>query len=493
MPKNVLWIVSDEFRPDCLAGRFAEYVKTPNLDALAAQGTLFERCYCQASPCAPSRMSMHTGRYMCSTGAVDNMTPLAEPEDNLAMWLRRHGRTAGIAGYNDYAMDPALLPGDHPHRSSLCYDYFLPGYEVVLDHEYDSPEWFEYLKRRGYPEEWCNREEMQATRVPPGGVNGHLPCHFPARYRAEDSEAAFLTGRAVEYIEKNAGQGWFLNLNYIKPHPPYISPAPYHAMYPPETVPAPLRDPGEYDDPHPYFKALRDDFSKRQFAEEAVWREIRACYFGMVAEIDHCVGMLVESLKRTGQWGDTMVIFGADHGTCLGDHFLTGKPHFYEQSVRVPLIVRVPDLHDAGAAPSRMDCIVENVDLAPTICEHLGLPAMPRAQGLSLLPVLRGASPAKNRAVFEFYYHNVLRETGNAHPAECRLWMLRNEKFKYVQFGQGHLPPMLFDLEDDPGETRNLAESPQYAGVVAECCQELLRWRIRNEDLRMEEWARQYR
>ncbi|HQN00590.1 MAG TPA: sulfatase-like hydrolase/transferase, partial [Candidatus Hydrogenedentes bacterium] len=102
-PKNVLWITTDEFRPDCLGISGNTLIQTPNLDMLAREGVLMRNAFCQGSPCAPSRMSLHTGRYLCSTGVLDNMTPLAEAEDNLAMHLRRHGYTAAIAGYNDYA------------------------------------------------------------------------------------------------------------------------------------------------------------------------------------------------------------------------------------------------------------------------------------------------------------------------------------------------------------------------------------------------------
>ena len=119
--KNVLWITTDEFRPDCLGAGGNPLVQTPNLDQLAREGVLMRNAFCQGSPCAPSRMSLQTGRYLCSTGGVDNMTPLAEADDNLAAHLRNHGYVPAIAGYNDYACD-RILPDDH-HRSSL-YDYF---------------------------------------------------------------------------------------------------------------------------------------------------------------------------------------------------------------------------------------------------------------------------------------------------------------------------------------------------------------------------------
>ena len=394
------------------------------------EGVSFERCHCQASPCAPSRMSLYTGRYMCSTGVVDNMTPLAEAEDNLALWLRARGMDPCIAGYNDYAVDPGVLPEGHPHRAALCYDHYLPGFRVVLDHEHDSPEWFASLREKGYSADQCNRHGMRTTVVPEEGLNGHLPCHYPALYREEDSEANFLTGKAVDFIRENRGKGWVLNVNYVKPHPPYLTPAPYSSMYLPESVPEPVRDAREREEPHPYFARMRPDAAKRDFLDELIWREVRACYFGMVTEIDACIGRLMDAIKESGVWDNTLIVFGADHGTYLGDHYLSGKPHFYEQAMRVPLIVRDPRPEADGRRGSRCPDLVENVDIAPSICEFLGVPPLPRAQGNSLLPVLWGQEDArgKSAAFFEFYYYNLLAEPGGAKPEECRLWVRRGER-----------------------------------------------------------------
>lgn len=493
MPRNVLFILSDEFRADALCGGQAGVVKTPYLDALAGEGVLFRNALCQAAPCAPSRMSLHTGRYMCSTGVVDNMTPLAEPEDNLGQWLSRHGVGAGIAGYNDYAVPPALLPEGHPHRSSLCYDYFLPGYEVVLDHEYDSPEWYAWLVEKGYPPEWCNRDTMYEPDVPESGPGRHLPCFYPARYREEHSEAHFLTGKALDYMTARAGEGWFLNLNYIKPHGPYIAAKEYLDQYPPEAMPPPVREERELLEQHPYFSRMENGAAKRHYVEDHEWRDLRRCYCAMATEIDDCVGRLVDYLKSSGQWENTLVIFGADHGSCLGDHYLQGKPHFYDSSIRVPFIIHNPGPDADATRGVTLDYLAENVDVAPTVCAFLGIPPHPRFQGRSLMPLLRGEKTDKTAAFFEYYYHNQLADPADTLPAACRLWVCRTARWKYVEFGEEEMPPMLFDLENDPSEFNNLAANPGHAPVMLDLARELIRWRIRNEDLRMEDWARPLR
>ncbi|HDP34035.1 MAG TPA: DUF4976 domain-containing protein [Candidatus Hydrogenedentes bacterium] len=491
--KNVLWITADEFRPDFLGAAGNPIIQTPNLDMLARDGVLVNNAFCQASPCAPSRMCMHTGRYMCSTGVVDNMTPLAEAEDNIGMHLKNHGFNPVILGYNDYARDPRILPEDDPCRTSLSYDFFLPGFEVALKHEYDSPEWYAWLRGQGYSPEQCNRDFMYTHAIPPSGRGKHLPLHYPARYKAEHSEAQFLTMKAVDCLRSRKGTSWVMSLNYIKPHGPYICPSPYHALYDPADMPEPLRRPGEMANNHPYMSRCRSDWAQTELRKESDWRELRACYCGMITELDACLGRLFEYLKQSGEWDNTLILFTSDHGTYLGDHYLAGKPHFYDAACRVPLIIRDPSREADPTRGKKLDGFVETLDLAPTVCQYLGAPAHERFQGNSILDAVRGSGNLKEEIFYEFYYYNLLKEQNGCSPEACRLWTVRNDRFKYVQFGEADMPSQLFDLRNDPGEFINLAEDPGHGSVVADCCQRLIRWRMRHEDYRMEEWARQYR
>lgn len=496
MKCNVLLIIADEFRAECLSILGHPMVKTPNLDALAQEGVVFTNCFVQAAPCGPSRMSIYTGRYLCSHQSGDNMTPLAEAEDTLGMYLRRHGCAPAIMGYNDYAYDPRILPEGHPGKTSLNYFNFLPGFEVVLEHEYDSPEWYADLRAKGYPEEWCTRHAIYYPDAPQEGPGEHLACIHPALYRAEDSEAQFLTSAAIDFTARRKDSGWFLSLNYIKPHGPYICPAPYHEMYDPKEVPLPVRRPEELTHPLPYFSRI-GQYAQDQLMKEHEWRELRVCYYGMITELDACLGRLFQALKDSGQWNDTLIIFTSDHGSYLGDHYLQGKSHFYDSAMRVPYIVRDPSREADATRGTKLDCFTEGIDSAPTVCEFLGVPRHERFQGNSVLGHVRGRTdtPARNRVHHEFFYYSLLKpeERNLADPNACRSWTVRDNRFKYVQFGEEELPPLLFDLNNDPGEFENLAQKPEYAPIVAEYCQHLLRWRIKHEDIRMDRWALQYR
>jgi len=495
MPKNILWIMADEFRADCLRAAGNPVIETPHLDALAAEGALFTHCFVQASPCAPSRMCIYTGRYMCATGCLDNMTPLADANDNVAMHLRCHGFRPAIMGYNDYAIDPRTLPGGHPYTTSLNYHNALPGFEFLLDHEYYCPEWYAWLRAKNYPAASCCREVMYAPDVPPGGPGEHLPCWYPARYRAEDSESQFVTTQAVEYIGARPDTGWFLSLNYLKPHGPGLCPAPYHRMYDLAALPPATRRPEERDGLHPYLRRMRDN-ANDQLMDEREMREFKACYYGMVSEIDSCLGRLFQALRDSGQWENTLIIFSSDHGEHLGDHYLTGKSHYFDAALRVPLIIRDPSPRADATRGTRVGGFCEAIDIGPTICEWLGAPPHARFQGASLLPRVhdRPGAQAKPRIFFEYYYYTSLRDQERpANPDTCRLWVVRDDRFKFVAFGEEAVPPLLFDLRADPGEFVNVAQRSEYAAAVAEYAQHLIRWRIRNEDTRMERWARPYR
>ena len=498
-PLNVLFIIADQFRADCLGCNGNKVIKTPNLDRLAASGTTFTSCFNQSAPCGPSRMCIYTGRYMCSTRSPQNCTPLLDAEDNFGFALSREGYRPGLIGYNDYAVDPALLaPGD-PRKTSLHYANVLPGFERILYHEYDSEEYFESLRQKGYDEELLNFDAIHSPDLPADGPGDHLEIYYPARYPKEDSECRFLTERAIEYIEAErsepGGRGWVLSLNYIKPHSPHICCDPYHRLYDPETLPAATRKPQELDPSHPYWQRQWEHGDQPQLQDEKQRRELAAIYYGMISEVDDNIGLLFQALRQTDQWDNTLIIFTSDHGEYLGDHYLLGKGHFYDGALRIPCIVRDPLAEAEGTRGRRLDHFVESIDSAPTILDWLGVDIPDRFQGRSLLGLLRGDPDyvPKPEVFHEFdYRQKALRRPGETDPDEHLLWVVRDRRYKYVQFADPTMAPLLFDLHADPGEVEDLAGKPECAATVARYCQKLLRWRMRHEDQRMTHWAQQY-
>ncbi len=491
--RNVLLILADQFRHDCLGAAGNPVIRTPHLDSLARDGALFTKCFAQTNPCGPSRMCLFTGRYLCSNRALTNETPLIDAEENLAMHLQAGGYNPALIGYNDYVRDPRTLPHGHPQKTTPCYDNVLPGFDWVLFHdEYTSPEYLQWLRSKGYPETILDRIRVSEPNVPPEGPGDHLPLHFPAHYKAEDSEARFVTQTAMDWISPRAGKGWFLSLNYIKPHSPRVCPAPYHSMYAPSVMPAPIRYPGERENDHPYYRLMQKEHC---LLDETEWRETRACYYGMISELDACLGTLFGFLKQTGEWDNTLIIFSSDHGDYMGDHYLIDKAHFFDATMRVPLIIRDPSARADMTRGQNLNHFAELVDLAPTILEFLGQPIPDRFQGRSLLNIVRGntENPIRTEIFFEADFRTRPTVDASVDPDQCLFWVVRDDRYKYIQFASESMPPILFDLGQDPGEFTNLAQSPSHAGVVAEYCQKLLRWRMRNEDQRMEHWASVHR
>lgn len=488
MKRNVLFILADQFRADCLGAAGNDVIQTPHLDELAAEGVLFRNCYNQTAPCGPSRTCIYTSRYLCSTRSVNNLVPLRDAEENWGYALRQAGYDPGLIGYNDYTIDPALLPEGHRLLRELDYNNVMPGFERVYYHEYDSDEYFAWLGEQGYPDELLNRQAIHAPAVPDEGPGDHLPCHFPAHYSAEHSECRFVTDKARDYIRTrgDGAAGWVLSLNYIKPHPPNVNCQPYSDMYDPAAMPAPTRRPDELEDhPHPYLRAVIGDGKHR---DERHLREFMACYYGMVSEVDDNLGLVFDELKATGQWDNTLIIFSSDHGEYLGDHYLVGKRHCFDGAMHTPCIIRDPQTPGGRQRHG----FVESIDLAPTVLDWLGVPIPDRFQGRSLMDAVRDDDAFEDRA--EIHYEFDYRDAARARDADTDmdqhlLWVIRDGDFKYVHFADERVPPLLFDLQDDPGEFDSLAQQPEHAATVLRYCQKLLCWRMRHEDQRMGRWA----
>ena len=484
---NLLFIIADQWRADSLGCAGHLVVQTPNLDRLAKAGVRFEDCYVQTAPCGPSRMCIYTGRYLCSHRAIHNKTPLMDAEDNLGSWLRDAGYDPHLLGYNDYAIDPRTLPDDDPRAQELNYDNVLPGFETLVYHEYDSQEYFEYLREKGYPEWLLTHKTVHQPNVPDEGPGEHLSLRYPAHYKAEDCEARFITNKAIEHVTANKASGWVLNVNYIKPHPPRICSAPFNDMYDPADMPAAIRDPEELSADHPYQKLIH---ANPQLESDRDLRETQANYFGMITEVDTSLGLLFDALEETGQWEDTVIVFSSDHGEYLGDHYLTGKGQVYDAGIHVPLIIRDPSWTADPTRGKTLDGFTESVDITPTILDLMGITIPDRVQGVSLADRISG-SVAEGKV--DIHFEKDFRHVPGVDPDDSLIWVVRDRDYKYVQFASSEIPPMLFDLNADPGESTNLAQSTAHAATMLEYAQRLLRWRMRHEDQRMERWASQFK
>jgi arylsulfatase A-like enzyme len=481
-PLNILFITADQWRGDCLSALGHPMVKTPHLDALASQGVLFERHFANAAPCGPSRASLHTGMYLQNHRSGTNGTPLDGRHTNWALEAAKLGYDPVLFGYTDTSRDPRGEPDDSPWLRT--YEGPLPGIRPIVHLDGNPTPWTDWLRAKGYetPE---NPQAAYSWRLPGPEYEDGAPHPRPLGFPAEVDDVAFLTGQLIDYLKGAAGP-FIAHLSLLRPHPPFVAPVPYNALYDPAQVPPFHRAASAEDEglQHPW---LAWRLAHRQFRatdHELRLRRLKAVYFGLMSRVDDEIGRLMAFLDQSGLAERTMVIFTSDHGEELGDHWLIGKGGYFDGSYRIPLIVRDP--RPGAARGVRVSRFTENVDIMPTMLEAIGAPVPAQCDGFGLAPFLSGASPSawREEAHWEFDFRDPSDDDAERALGltlhQCALNVVRGERYKYVHFTR--LPPLFFDLETDPGETRNLAADPAHAPLVLEYAQKLLSWRMNHDE-----------
>ena len=497
--KNILFIMCDQLRWDYLSCYGHPRLQTPNIDALAARGVRFRRAYVQSPVCGPSRMSFYTGRYVASHGATWNGVPLKVGEMTLGDYLRPLGvRTALVGkthmradeeGMQRLGIDPSSVIGV---RVSECgfdpYERDDGLHAVGPDGRYDPqvPRYNRYLNDKGYAgdnpwHDWANAAQGEGNKLASGWAMRHAK--KPARVKEEDSETPYMTRRAMDFMTEAGDRPWCLHLSYIKPHWPYIAPAPYNALYGPQDVLPAVRSEEERRDPHPIYREFMDLRVSSAFAREEVRAEVIPVYMGLIKQIDDQLGVLFRFMEECGLMENTLIVFTSDHGDYLGDHWLGEKDLFHEPSVKVPLIVCDPSPEADKARGSVCDALVEAIDLVPTFLDALGADwrrQSHRLEGRSLVPLFGGGAPAQWRryAVSEDDYSllPVAARLGVA-PRDARLFMVADGRWKYVHaIG---FRPMHYDLQSDPDELRDLGADPAFAAERARLAAALEQWSLR--------------
>ncbi len=474
----MLYITVDQWRGDCLGVVGHPVVQTPNLDRLAAEGVLFRRHYAEAAPCGPSRASLHTGQYLMNHRSVLNGTPLDSRFTNIALEARSRGYDPVLFGYTDASPDPRVLAADDPRL--LTYEGVLPGFRAVVDLNEQLEPWGAWLRTLGY-----DVPDDVARMYDP--ISDDLGA--PVAYRAEHSEAAFLTNELLAYVDEQQGRPWFVHAAYIRPHPPFVAPEPYASMYDPDTVPLPVRRATfeEEGAAHPLLAGVVQIPGLHGPDDEAELRQLRATYYGMMTEVDTQLGRLIDGLRERDAWDGTLVVLTSDHGEQLGDHWLTEKLGWFDQSYHIPLIVRDPRA-ESDATRGRLveDRFTENIDVMPTILEWIGVNAPVQCDGSSLLALLHGEEPATWRDAVHWEW-DFRDPTGRLTQSmfgldidECSLAVLRDARGKYVHFTG--MPPLYYDLERDPDELENRADDPAYASTVLAYAQRLLSLRMHHAE-----------
>ena len=315
--KNILFIMCDQLRADHLSCAGHPHLKTPAIDSLAARGVLFPRAYVQSGVCGPSRMSYYTGRYVFSHGATWNRVPLSLREKTIGDYLRPAGIRVALAGKTHVLPDLDGLERYGIEGGSAIAALMRAGRFEELD-RYDghSPPGEEsgyaaYLRAQGYNSDDPWSDYVISADGPDGPVSGWQMrnVHLPARVAEEHSETAYMTREAMRFVEDMGDKPWFLHLSYVKPHWPYMAPAPYHKMYGAKDCLPLNRDERELVDQHPVLAAYRQHEESQSFQRADAPDIVRPAYMGLIKQLDDWLGRLFDHLKKLGRFDDTLILF----------------------------------------------------------------------------------------------------------------------------------------------------------------------------------------
>jgi len=496
--RNILFIMFDQLRFDYLSCAGHPHLDTPNIDWLAARSVRFDRAYVQSPVCGASRMSFYTGRYISSHGATWNGIPLRVGEWTMGDHLREAGMDSLLIGKTHMKVDAGGM-----ERLGLAPDSIIGarlaecGFDVLVrddglwgtgpDGDYDdkpSP-YNAYLREKGYEAENPWHDYANAGIDDDGNIaSGWIYANAgkPANIREEDSETPWLTREMISFLEDGAPKRerpWMCHLSYIKPHWPYIVPAPYHNMYGADSFLPVTRHEDELADPNPVYAAFSNNVIGTAFKQDAVRESALGAYMGLIKQIDDQMGLLFKQLRDSGQLDDTVIVITSDHGDYLGDHWLGEKDLFHDPSVRVPMIIYDPSPEADATRGTVCDALVESIDLVPTFVEIAGgTPRDEWLEGRSLMPLLRGEKPSdwRDYAVSEYDY-SITPMSGRLGlaPKDARLFMVTDDRWKFMH-AEGGFPPMLFDLQNDPKELNDRGRDPAYGEAVAACYDKLFEW-----------------
>ncbi|MEZ5740148.1 MAG: sulfatase-like hydrolase/transferase [Burkholderiaceae bacterium] len=371
------------------------------------------------------------------------------------------GVTIAECGFEPFERDDGMHPYG-PYDPNPDYDTYLRGHGFEADNPWEA---------------WANSSEDDNGDL----LSGWLLKHSgkPSRVPEEHSETAYMTNRAMAFMREAGEAPWLCHLSYIKPHWPYVVPAPYHGMYGPEHVPEPVRSEVEKATDHPVFKAYIQSRICRSYASDRVRQAVIPAYMGLVKQIDDQLGRLFAFMRERGLFENTLILFTSDHGDYLGDHWMGEKDLFHDQSVRVPLIVYDPRPEADATRGTVSQALVEGVDIAPTVLDFYQAKALPHIlEGRSLQPLLHGevADTAFRRyAIAEYdYATREARQIIGNDQKDARLIMICDARYKFW-FCEG-FRPMLFDLQQDPQELHDLGADPAHEAVRARLTDAIFAW-----------------
>ncbi|SUD58113.1 sulfatase [Ectopseudomonas oleovorans] len=426
---NILFIMADQMAAPILPLHdAASPVQMPNLMKLAEQAVVFDSAYCNSPLCAPSRFTLVSGRLPSKIGAYDNAADFPADVPTYAHYLRRLGYRTALSGKMHFCGPDQL----HGYEERLTSDIYPADYGWAVN--WDEPDvrasWYHNMS-----------SVLQAG-----------PC-VRSNQLDFDEEVVFKARQYLyDHVRMTPDQPFCLTVSMTHPHDPYTIPREYWDRYEGVDIPMPRQHLEQAEqDSHSQRILKVIDLWDKPLPEDKI-RDARRAYFGACSYIDDNIGKLLKTLEECGLAEDTLIVFSGDHGDMLGERGLWYKMHWFEMSARVPLLVHAPQRFTAH----RVSQSVSTLDLLPTLVELAGgqVEQGLELEGHSLLPHLQGKG-GHDEVLGEYMAEGTLSP----------LMMIRRGPWKFVYSEQD--PLLLFDLDSDPLERQNLAESSEHRGILA--------------------------
>ena len=428
---NILFLISDDQRPDTIHALGNPIIQTPNLDQLVRQGTTFTRATCANPLCVPSRAELLTGQTGFRNGVHP---PNNKPDIKAPTW----GHVMQQGGYNTYWVGKWMIAGRPSTRGfQESLGLFSSGKRPEQP-QYDAAG-REVTGYRG----WMFQTD-QRQLFPEQGI-GLTP----------DIESTFADA-AIEFVQRKHEKPFFLQVNFTAPHDPLLNPPGWEQTYRPADMPLPENFMPRHPFDHGNFEGRDEQLNTWPRKKKDIRRDL-ATYYAVISYMDQQIGRILAALDESGQADNTIVIFSSDHGLALGSHGLMGKQNMYEHTINVPLIFRGPGF-PAGETRAAQ-CYLR--DLYPTACELAGIEVSPSVEGTSLMPVVRGE--------LDEVYNFIIGYFGDKQR------MIRMQGWKYISYPQVDRE-QLFSLRDDPHELKNLVDRRSLQGIKQQLKNEMEVW-----------------
>lgn len=456
MKPNILLIMVDQMRADCLSIMDHPAVDTPNLDQLARGGALFKNAYAATPSCVPARASVLTGMSQTSTGRVGYQDKVP--------WNYDHTIAGEFtkAGYHTQSIGKMHV---YPTRN-LC------GFHNVILHDgYMHYSRFKYNTKTNESQDYTDdylhwlrdRQGSQADLMDLGlDCNSSTvarPWHLPEALHPTN----WVTTESIDFLRRrDPDKPFFLKMSYVRPHPPFDPPQAFYDMYRDIDLPDPPI--GDWATKEDKQRAGLSPITDRGIVPEKRFKRAQAAYYALITQLDHQIGRFLNAMQEYGVYDDTVILFVSDHGELLGDHHLFRKSLPYEGSVNVPFIVADPGNHLNLQKNKQVDEVVELRDIMPTLLDAANVAIPDTVEGSSVLPLLRNESNTSWRE----YIHGE-----HAYGKES-FHYITNGKEKYIWFSQTGVE-QFFDLEKDPQERQNLAQSEAYQDRITVRRQQLIK------------------